>query len=103
MKKHNCYIQRNDELNNDCLDASNFIIEQVNKYPNEVTVISLGALTNVSKALKIEPKISLSIKRIVFMGSGVVPNFKSVPEEFEISKEYHCHSCHNVIIEFIQF
>jgi purine nucleosidase len=42
--------------------AANFIIEQIHKYPNEVVLVCLGALTNVATALKIDPKIAPLVK-----------------------------------------
>jgi purine nucleosidase len=50
--------------------ASQFIVDTVNKYPGEVTIICLGALTNVAKAIELDNKVSKNMKRIVFMGGS---------------------------------
>lgn len=53
------------------LFAADFIIESVNKYPGEVTIILVGPLTNLALALKKAPDIAGLIKRIVVMGGAV--------------------------------
>lgn len=74
------YIKRSVAEEKDNLQATNFIIEQVLKYPNQITIISLGAMTNIAKAILKNSKITKLIKRIVFMGTGVVPYNESVPQ-----------------------
>ena len=39
-------------------------MEQVNKYPGEVVVLSLGAMTNVATAINMDPTIVTTIKVI---------------------------------------
>jgi purine nucleosidase len=51
--------------------AANKIVELVNQYPNEITIIALAPLTNLALALKLchEPeKFTKKIKRLVIMG-----------------------------------
>lgn len=43
---------------------------QVNKFPNEVVLLCLGALTNIALALYIDPSIAKKVKRAVYMGMG---------------------------------
>jgi purine nucleosidase len=50
--------------------AGKFIVDQVNKYPGEVVVLSLGAMTNVATALNMDPTLVTKIKQVVFMGMG---------------------------------
>ncbi|KAJ4456316.1 putative nucleoside hydrolase [Paratrimastix pyriformis] len=52
-------------------EAARFIIEQVQKYPGQVIILALGALSNVALALRIQPDIASKIHHIAFMGSGV--------------------------------
>jgi inosine-uridine nucleoside N-ribohydrolase len=42
--------------------AGKFIVDQVNKYPGEVVVLSLGAMTNVATALNMDPTLVTKIK-----------------------------------------
>lgn len=48
--------------------AATWIIEQITKYPNEITIIALGPLTNIAIALQIHPLLSSLVYRLVFTG-----------------------------------
>lgn len=50
--------------------AVDFIIEQVLKYPHEVTLVIIGPMTNVALAMRKEPAIVPLIREIVFMGGS---------------------------------
>jgi len=50
-------------------DASRFIAQKVKENPGEITILAIGALTNVATALK-DPDVAKSIKRIVTMGGA---------------------------------
>jgi purine nucleosidase len=50
--------------------AAEFIIEQVHKYPHEVTLYCGGPLTNVALAIKLDPEVVGLTKEIVFMGTS---------------------------------
>ncbi len=50
-------------------EAGRFIAKCVNENPGEVTIIALGALTNVATAIA-DPTVSKNVKRIVIMGGA---------------------------------
>jgi inosine-uridine nucleoside N-ribohydrolase len=50
--------------------AAEFIIQQVRKYPHEVTLYCGGALTNVALAINLDPGIVALTREIVFMGTS---------------------------------
>lgn len=50
--------------------AVNFIINSVRKYPNEITLVALGPLTNIALAFKLAPDIIPQIKSIIYMGGA---------------------------------
>jgi len=50
--------------------AAEFIIEQVHKYPHQVTLYCGGALTNVALAISLDPSIVPLTKEIAFMGTS---------------------------------
>ncbi len=52
------------------LSAEDFIIEQVNKFPGQITLTALGPLTNIADAAKKHPNIVKKVKEIVFMGGS---------------------------------
>ena len=51
--------------------AAEFIIEMVHTYPDEVTLVPIGPLTNIALALKIDPTIVNLTKKVVLMGGAV--------------------------------
>jgi inosine-uridine nucleoside N-ribohydrolase len=52
-------------------DAVDFIIESVHRYPHEVSLLTIGPLTNVAIAMRKDPTIVPLIKQIVYMGGQV--------------------------------
>lgn len=53
--------------------AVDFIIDTVMAAPGEVTLITLGALTNLAVALVKEPRIAQNLKEVISMGGVIVP------------------------------
>ena len=53
------------------LPAPEFIIEQARQYPGEITLIAVGPLTNVAKALEIEPELPQLLKSLIIMGGAL--------------------------------
>jgi purine nucleosidase len=51
--------------------AADFIVEQVKKYPGEVTILAVGPLQNLADALRREPNLPKLVKRVVLMGGCV--------------------------------
>ena len=47
------------------LKAHDFIIEMVQRYPGEVTIIKEGSLTNLAMALLVEPSIAGKVKEVI--------------------------------------
>ncbi|TFF87906.1 MAG: nucleoside hydrolase, partial [Promethearchaeota archaeon] len=56
--------------------ASEFMINQVKKYPKQLTLIALGPLTNVATALEHYPDFLNNLKQVIFMG-GVIESTKN--------------------------
>ncbi len=77
------------------LDASAFIVENVLRCPGEVTLIAIGALTNVARALEMEPRIAHLLNRLVFMGAGITyPD--PAPTPMVAGEVYESKRSHNV-------
>ena len=59
--------------------AWDFMIEQIHANPGEVTVMSVGAATNVAKALEKDPTIALDAAGIIYMGGDIDVPGNSTP------------------------
>lgn len=53
--------------------AVNFIARSIMEHPHEVSVVTLGAVSNLAVAVTMEPRIASNIKELVIMGGVVVP------------------------------
>ena len=52
-------------------DAVEFMLEQINQHPGEITLIGLGPLTNVGAAIERDAATFRKLKRVVIMGGSV--------------------------------
>ena len=52
-------------------DAPAFIARQAMSSPEKITIVAIGALTNIAEALEREPGLSGTVDRLVLMGAGV--------------------------------
>ena len=52
-------------------NAIDTIIELVHKFPNEITILAIGPLTNIALAILKDPSITTLIDRIVVMGGSI--------------------------------
>jgi len=63
--------------------AAQFIIDSVKRNPHEVTLLSVGPLTNIALAIRTAPEIVPLIKRIVYMGGAIeIPGNTTPAAEF---------------------
>ncbi|WP_407856966.1 nucleoside hydrolase [Enterococcus hailinensis] len=54
-------------------NQAQFLVDQVNQYPGEITLLATGALTNLAQAQTIDPAFFSKVKEIVLMGGVVKP------------------------------
>ena len=59
--------------------AIDFIIEQVKKYPGEVTIAAIGTCTNLALAIRKAPEIVPLVKRVVYMGGSFFRQGNTTP------------------------
>lgn len=75
--------------------APEFIVQQVSSQPGEVIILALGALTNLAKALQLDPCLSEKIGHVFFMGAGVTFR-EPVPTVLCPGSQYRAEPSHNV-------
>ncbi|KAI7725692.1 hypothetical protein M8C21_018469 [Ambrosia artemisiifolia] len=54
--------------------AAEYLVEQANLYPGEITVVALGPLTNLALAIKLDPAFTKNIGQIVLLGGAFAVN-----------------------------
>jgi purine nucleosidase len=54
-------------------DAAHFMVRMVHKYPHQVTIYAAGPMTNVAKAVGLDPSFAGLTKGLVFMGGSLNP------------------------------
>ena len=59
-------------------DAVEFILEQIRRYPNEVTLIGIGPLVNVGAAINKDPATFRKLRRVVIMGGSIKRGYGDV-------------------------
>jgi inosine-uridine nucleoside N-ribohydrolase len=65
--------------------AVTFIVEAIKKYPHQVTLLTIGPLTNIALAIRMHPEIVPQIKRIVYMaGAFEVPGNTTPAAEMNV-------------------
>jgi purine nucleosidase len=52
-------------------DAADFILEQIRRYPGQITLIAIGPLMNVGALIDKDPATFLKLKRVVMMGGSI--------------------------------
>src|SRR5690349_3338455 len=52
-------------------NAADFILEQIRRYPNEVTLIALGPVANVGAVIDKDPETFRRLGRVVLMGGSI--------------------------------
>jgi len=51
--------------------AVDFVLEQIRRYPNQITLIGIGPLVNVGDAIDKDPATFRKLKRVVIMGGSI--------------------------------
>ena len=52
------------------LPAAHALVELVNRYPGEITVLAIGPLTNIATAILLDPEWPAKVHRIAWMGGA---------------------------------
>lgn len=70
--------------------AVDFLIERVLAEPDEISIFPIGPLTNISMAIRKEPKFAKAVKELVIMGGAIQDGGNMTPlAEFNIYVDPH--------------
>ncbi|MBI5879069.1 MAG: nucleoside hydrolase [Chloroflexi bacterium] len=61
------------------MPAAQLIVETVNRYPSEIELLAVGALTNVATAVLLDPGIVQKVKQVVIMGGAATVRGNATP------------------------
>lgn len=63
--------RRRDSYEPDERSAARFIVEQAHAHPGQVTLLTVGPLTNLTQALRLEPKLPELLKQVIVVGGSI--------------------------------
>lgn len=52
-------------------NAADFILDQIRRYPGQITLVAIGPLMNVGAVIDKDPQAFLKLKRVVIMGGSI--------------------------------
>lgn len=59
--------------------AAEFIVESVMAFPDEITLVAIGPLTNLALALRLEPRLAENVNEVVVMGGNAFAPGNATP------------------------
>jgi inosine-uridine nucleoside N-ribohydrolase len=69
--------------------AADFMIQQVHRYPHQVTILATGPLTNLALAIRLDPEFAGLAKELVFMGGFLGANILQVSGDADINSDFN--------------
>jgi len=90
----NCHLEVSSKQH--VAPAEKVIIDAVRKDPGEVTIVCLGPLTNIARALRRDPAIAQMINRLVIVG-GSISGIGNISPMAEFNFYFDPHSAREVI------
>jgi inosine-uridine nucleoside N-ribohydrolase len=69
--------------------AAAFMIEQVHRYPHQVTIIAAGPMTNIALAIRLDPDFAKLAKQLVFMGAILDVNLPQVTGNTDFNTDFN--------------
>lgn len=53
------------------LSAAEYLVEKTREHPGEITICAVGPLTNLARALELDPSVTGRVRQVVVMGGAV--------------------------------
>ena len=66
-----------------------FLIEQVHRYPHQVTIFEAGPMTNLALAIRIDPSFASLAKELIFMGGMLDGNVAQVTDDANVFTDFN--------------
>jgi len=61
------------------VNAWDFLTDSVRRAPNEITLLAVGRLTNLARAIQSDPTFAANVKEVIFMGGTVATEGNVTP------------------------
>jgi purine nucleosidase len=58
--------------------ALDFILEEIHRYPNQITLIAIAPLTNIGALIERDPETVRKLKRVVIMGGSIYRGYNDL-------------------------
>jgi len=78
-------------------EAATFLVDMVNRYPNEITILATGSLTNLYGAYLLDQDFYKKVKEIVLMGGVTKPLIINGKQLNELNFSVDNEASHNVL------
>jgi inosine-uridine nucleoside N-ribohydrolase len=69
--------------------AAQFMIDQVHRYPHQVTILAAGPLTNVALAIRLDPQFARLAKQLIFMGGFLDTSVQQASSGADIATDFN--------------
>jgi len=69
--------------------AVSFLIDQVHRYPHQITILEAGPMTNLALAIRIDPEFAGLAKELIFMGGMIDGNLSQVTEDADNYSDFN--------------
>jgi inosine-uridine nucleoside N-ribohydrolase len=69
--------------------AARFMIDQVRRYPHQVTILAAGPMTNIALAIRLDPQFASLAKQLVFMGALIDTNLQQVTVSANFATDFN--------------
>lgn len=69
--------------------AADFLIDQVNAHPGQVSILAAGPLTNLALAIRLDPGFAAKVREVVIMGGLVDTNQRQVSGSANFNTDFN--------------
>jgi inosine-uridine nucleoside N-ribohydrolase len=69
--------------------AAQFMIDQVHRFPHQVTIVAAGPLTNIALAIRLDPQFASLARQLLFMGGYLDTSLQQVTGNANFATDFN--------------
>ena len=69
--------------------AAQFMIDQVHRFPHQVSIVAAGPLTNVALAIRLDPQFAQLAKQLIFMGGYLDTSLQAATGDANVATDFN--------------